>query len=302
MIFPEKRILKITCDKQGIVWYMAGNNLPVNSNVTSFEFVEGLKESDLKFPKLRVIGTRANSELLIRLFDAKTKQHITSNSIEVCSPLISAKTNGSPEEVLYSTLQWTNKPASKGGWHEFTAQDCVNYGMSAMIIHNDGKVDDRTKRYLTELNELWPYLSFIGTLDTDACCRLVSLVLDPRWYIDQAHPDRNSKLESYLGLGSIKSYDPFANVVKQAWSGNTEIPEDYSSNPRHFLWRTWLKHGGGDKGDLKASQSFISYLKHTWLSCIYRDRPEPLFDPDLFFKDAIDAGCFRKHLESFTRE
>jgi len=64
--------------------------------------------------------------------------------------------------------------------------------------------------------------------------------------------------------------------------------------PGNFLWRVWREAGGGVKGDLRASQAFIRYLRANWLEIITQKKlgANTFFLPDFFFKSDEERNAF----------
>ncbi len=295
--------LRYCLDEEGVVWFMPGSASPRSSNQSFDEFFDSRKT--LKYENVFTYGSRATSGELVKLYIQKLRGGI--GGFKVCSPTV-CQSSGHPNAILISMYK-ANTPSSLGGWHEFDEFDYISYYLSSKIQQSDNSVDDDCRRILKD-HVVWPLLSFIDHLDVDNVIRLLSMIIDPRWYVDPEHPNRSSRLESYLGLhpktqigvsigkATWRLHDR-CKLVMNTWKTKICNP----ANPSHFLWRIWDKHGRGPKADLKASQYFINFLRSCWSAAIYKNvsAGEPLFIPDYFFKNKEESHAFDDHLAKFIR-
>jgi hypothetical protein len=123
-------------------------------------------------------------------------------SIWVASPSLAAATKPDridPVSVLEAscTIDPHLSP-SLGGWHQFGKADYPAYALAEMVSR-EGPISEQAVQLL-KAHPVWPALSFISGLNLKMCCRLLSIILDPRWYVDLKQPARTARLESYLGL------------------------------------------------------------------------------------------------------
>ena len=87
------------------------------------------------------------------------------------------------------------------------------------------------------------------------------------------------------------------SLVLDAWktlhAGGVDLDE-----PRHFLYREHQLHGGGTKGDLRASQTFLRYVRYNWLSLLERriGPKDGLFAPSLFFRTPGEIEAYQQHM------
>jgi hypothetical protein len=170
---------------------------------------------------------------------------------------------------------------------------------------------DAHGRKLLRAHPLWPALDFIPHLDEEACAKLITVIFDPRWYVDPAHPSRGSRLRKYLGLdlktvegvldrGPKQRLHRCAELVLKA-CGN-EIAKADIERPENFLWR--IHHAAGEKSGktavakLRMMQTFVEFLRLCWIAALgmRRHQNESLFVPEYFFKEKHEADAFIKHL------
>lgn len=301
----DTEFLKVTVDDQGVVWCLSGDQMPRCSGLRVPQFLE----SSVLGPdvSVRMVGSAANAELLIDLFERKLRGGL--HGLQVCSPLCceSAAERKDPELLLYSMRSF-GLPPSLGGWHEFDIKDYYSYAL-ASHFHRALAAGEYTRKLLGG-HPVWPALSFIAGLDIDACARLLATVIDPRWYIDASgDPNRGSKLEQYLGLNpktqanldrGNSPQQSRCRLVLACWK--TEDPKK-PIGPRFFLWRAWAARGGGTKGDLVASKLFIAYLRQVWAQAVCNGpQASRLFVPEHFFVNADEVMAYREHMARVKRE
>jgi hypothetical protein len=222
----------------------------------------------------------------------------------------SAEEANNPEIVLYRMRQICLAP-SLGGWHDFSQQDYPSY------VLNFPLTDDVSTECLVNTlhtHPAWPAMSFVSGLSELALVFVVRHILDPRWYIDPEFPDRVGQLQFAMGLQpSVQRqiYDEDAKhtaaMAKCRWvldSWKDKEPVGYEwEEPGYFLWRIWRDTGGGSRGDLKASQKFIVFLRHSWLDAMYSNTTssgsDPLFAPDMLFHRADEVEAYKQHMQRY---
>lgn len=304
----EETTIKLHTDKNQHVWYSKNIGPPVNSGVIVDEFlrlpvVTGLGNA------VRLLGVPQNAELISELYLRRHKGEI--RAVEVAGPnmLERVADMDDPQSVLLQMRRADSAPAC-GGWHVVTAQDYPTYAMMARMLRTNFTFDTATAAYL-RMHPVYRALTFIPTLQRLDVARLLTIIIDPRWYVDRRMPERAAKLELYLGLTPqvqtrVSAPNCFLRrnrefrcaTVLWSWRGESVDRADLE-NPANFLYRIQRAAGGGPKGDLRASQAFIRYLRYNWLAALdSRSGPhEPLFAPDLFFKSKDEIDAFEAHMQ-----
>ena len=320
--------LKLHVGTTGNVWYVDGELPPVDSRVSVDEFIAS--SVCVRADAIRVLGSPVNTELLVRLFELQDKQDFI---FELASPLACPLEvdRCNPEHALYYMRQF-EYPPSLGGWHEASAEERVSYDLLQELNHDPLNVAITERaRDLFDSHVASHALKFIRTIDTDAACRLLAIIVDPRWYIDFNYPDRASKLESFLGLlpdvasRVLQESLPVADtkptrrsnrhrqrcrIVMATWQwqderlvnirmeNNGESTESSLGKlPGDFLWRIWDRHGRGVQGVLRACSTLVVYLRATWLNRLYQysRQGDPIFCPEYFFRTEEEIEAYRIH-------
>jgi hypothetical protein len=150
---------------------------------------------------------------------------------------------------------------------------------------------------------------FLRGFDIYAVTSLLSEIVDPRWYVDTAAPDRLTRLHSFLGLwprffqamcrGDTYADPHFYRAVMSitSWAGRMPPEEKpYHQYTYNFLWRFLNERVLSDKkleatSLLRTTQLFISFLRDVWLNQI---SDAELFIPEYFFKRPEDADAYKQ--------
>jgi hypothetical protein len=326
----------------GRVWYAEGENQTRHDGEVVEEFIEN--PVFCAADNVRLIGSHSNARMISLLYDMKQKGKI--RSVEVATPLICATAEdrkNRPEEVI-KQLRLCALAASVGGFHEVTEADYRSYALIVAVQGGTkgGVPSSKQALRLLRAHPAWKALSFIKSLDEAACAGLLSFIIDPRWYVDTAKPNRRTKFESAMGLdprtqravsepGKHKKgkHHKRCGLVLKCWKNprygaavrdmlevTSPIPVDDSDKPGiapyDFVWRVWghyMQLGVDEpsappdpvKADLRASQFFLSFLRHTWTAELYRDscalpdRCAGLFRPADFFRHASEVAAYEIH-------
>jgi len=304
----EETTIKLHTSKNQHVWYSKNIGPPTNSGVIADEFlrlpvVTGLGNA------VRLLGVPQNAELISELYLRRHKGEI--RSVEVAGPnmLERAADIDDPRAVLLQMRRADSAPAC-GGWHLVTPQEYPTYAMIARMLRTNFVFDTPTAAYL-RMHPAYRALSFIPTLQRLEAAKLLATIIDPRWYVDRRMPERAAKLELYLGLtpqiqARVSTPNCFLRRNREfrcantLWAWRSESPGRVDlENPANFLYRIHKFAGGGARGDLRASQAFVRYLRYTWLAGLdLRTGPrDALFAPDLFFKSAEEIDAFKAHMQ-----
>lgn len=305
----DETTLKLHTALDGMVWYSRGIGPPCNSGKTVDTFLLSAVLSGMGVC-VRVLGTARNAELIASLYIRQHKSEI--RSIEVAGPntLQNSQDVDDPRSVLRQLRQIALSPAA-GGWHQLTLADYPTYALLARMTRSNFLFDSAAETYL-RLHPVYRALTFIPTVSLPSAAKLLVDIVDPRWYVDSRMPDRAAKLELFLGLTpqiqtAVSNTDNILTKrrefrcagVLNTWKTLSADEVDMHA-PENFLYRVYAFHSGGPKGDLRASQAFVRYLRYNWLAALENRNGarDGLFAPDLFFKMPGEIETYKKHMEA----
>lgn len=300
--------IKLHTADDGSIWYASGIGAVHNSGQIADTFLMSGVMNGFGL-RVRLLGTPNNAELISQLYLRRRKNEVV--AVEVAGPNIceSADELKDPALTLLRMRSSHVAPAC-GGWHLVTDRDYPTYALLARLRRTHFAFDAPAAAYL-HAHPVFHAAAFIPTLSGEHLSQLLVSIIDPRWYVDRRAPDRASKLELFLGLTPktqecVSNPDFFIRKTRElrcasvlgAWKTRGFHDVD-TQDPRNFLYRIYEAAGGGPRGDLRAGQALIRYLRYNWLDALER-RPgvrDGLFAPELFFKTPAEVAAYRQHME-----
>jgi hypothetical protein len=300
--------IKLHTAANGHVWYATGIHAAQNSQQIVDTFLLSSVISGMGL-RVRILGVSQNAELITTLYLRQRQREIA--SIEIAGPNIceTREELADPETVLYR-MRATSLASACGGWHTIGEADYLTYALIARLQRNTSVYDATAAAYL-HAHPVFHALTFIPTLSAPPVAQVIKAIVDPRWYVDRRSPERQGKLELYMGLtpgvqkrvsdNHVLLHKPRelrCAAVLEAWKNKHPGSVDLAE-PRNFLYRVHHAAGGGVKGDLRASQSFLRYLRYNWLDAADKRRgaKDGLFAPELFFKTPGEQEAYRLHMK-----
>jgi hypothetical protein len=306
---PDENIVKLYVAPDSRVWYSVGIGPPINSAQTVDEFlftpvIHGLSHV------VRVIGVAQNAELISALYLRRNNGEI--RGVEIAGPnILHAPEELQEPSIVLSRMRSVDIASAAGGWHSISMRDYPTYAMLARMMRNNFVFDESAETYFT-LHPARKALLFIPGVSEAEAAKLMTTIVDPRWYVDRRSPERAAKLELYLGLTPqtqtrvsdakcilTKTREFRCQNVLAVWKTQDADTVDLQ-NPANFLYRIRKAARSGAKGDLRASQAFIRYLRYNWLAAI-ETRPgvrDGLFVPDMFFKTPAECAAYAEHMST----
>ena len=302
--------IKLHTDPEGHIWYAAGVGPAHNSGYTVNEFLASkMLVADVPL-HIRVIGTANHASLLAELYTRISRGDL--KLLEVAGPNICASLAelADPELTLHRMRSSTLPPAC-GGWRTFTVRDYMTHLMISRM-QQSGDAFDMHVAVAYHAHPARFALSFIPTISEQHAARVLKEIVDPRWYVDRRAPERQGKLELYMGLTPDvqKAVSDDSKLicgaralrcatVLEAWKTAHPGAIDLQ-NPGNFLYRIYKTAGCGTKGDLRASQAFLRYLRFNWLDAldVRKGAKDGLFAPDMFFKTPTERAAYELHMSS----
>jgi hypothetical protein len=304
-IFDE-RTVKLHRAVNGDIWWADGVYPPKNSGLQLDPFLATINIFG-KHASFRLIGVPNNAELISSLYLCRHRGDIA--SLEVAGPNSLLEYDENDVEKLLLSARRICMPAACGGWHSVSFYDYSCYSLIARLARNKSVVDDFAAGYL-RVHPVFKSLLFINELGTVGAAQVIASLIDPRWFVDSRRPESQTKINLYFGLTpkiqkNVSSVDYVVRrsrevrcaYVLSAWK--TKNPADVNlADPKNFLYRVWYASGGAEKGDLRASQYFLQYLRQNWLAAISARRgpKDGLFAPDLFFKMPDEVEAYLDHM------
>lgn len=306
---PDDTAVKLHSSDDGKVWYVAGTGAPQNSGQTPDEF---LSSRLVKAPSLRirVLGVPQNAALIIAFYLKRSSGEIA--GLEIAGPNIceTAEELRDPQLVLHR-MRATSLSSACGGWHIATDADYLTYALISRLRQTGGAFDYLAATYL-RAHPVYRAISLIPTLSESHAAQVLHLIVDPRWYVDRRAPEQQGKLDLYMGLTPrvqrrvsddtrllFKLRELRCSSVLEAWKTVHPGAVDLT-DPRNFLYRIHKASGAGVRGDLRASQAFLRYLRYNWLDAADKRKgaKDGLFAPELFFKTPAERATYELHMKS----
>lgn len=306
---PDEQIIKLHTADNGHVWYSSGIGPPVNSELISDAFLNTAVLSGFGVT-VRILGLPQNAELITALYLRRHKNEIRAVEVAGMNVLYTPEELADPVAVL-RRMRAVDISSAAGGWHVLSVNDYPTYAMLARMLRTNFVFDEPARAYF-QIHPVRKAAQFIPTLSDAETAKLLTTIIDPRWFVDRRSPDRTGKLELYLGLTpnvQKRVADPTVILhrhrefrcasVLAAWK--TKKPEEVDlHDPANFLYRISTTHRNPLLGDLRASQSFIQYLRYNWLDALHNRKgaQDGIFIPDMFFKTPAECALYAKHMSA----
>lgn len=302
----DERTLKLHVAPGGCVWYAAGVAAPRDSGQTVDEFLVSRVLSGRR-ARVRLLGVAAHADFILGLYLRLRSNQI--ESLELAGPNICETRAELSDPILaLHRLRACTLPAAVGGWHPITAAEQMMYVLIEQLRKTNA-TSALSSRLQLHAFPAYKALSFVPTLSDQHLGELLTTVVDPRWFVDRRFPDRQGKLDLFMGLTPAsqkrvsagdtvlyRSRDLRCSLVLATWK-TADIAAVDLDDPRNFLYRIYNAAKGGWRGDLRAGQAFLRYLRYNWLESL-EQRPgtkDRLFAPDWFFKSPAEIEGYLKH-------
>lgn len=303
----DENVTKLHTDSAGYIWFCRGAEAVENSTRKLDEFLRQPIASG--FGNIfRLLGVARNAELIAALFTRR--KHNEVRAVEVAGPnaLAGPGEIDNPALTILRLRSLIAAPAA-GGWHEVTMSDYPTYALIARMHRNSFSFDETVANYL-RLHPAYYALCFIPTLNPAATAQLLMHIVDPRWFVCVSQTRQRDKLGLFLGLTPAIQQEVSAATglltrrralrcaqVLNSWK--TVAPSEVAvEKPENFLYRIWQQAGGGWRGDLRASQAFVAYLRDNWLASLDKriGTTDGLFAPDHYFKTPAERLAFKQYM------
>lgn len=306
LLQTDESTLKLHLAPDGCVWYAAGFGAPRSSGQKIAAF---LSSSVLAGGRVRVrlLGIPENATLIMALHMRHRGHEV--DTVELAGPNIcDNRAELDDPELALHRMRVCTLPAAVGGWHPLTDTEYLTYALIARLDKTNGELDIQARVHLLSM-PIYRALSFVPTLSEPQAASLIVEIVDPRWYVDRRAPDRQGKLDLFMGLtpaaqrrvsgSATVLYKPrelrCARVLTTWKTVEADVVD--LNDPRNFLYRIYNAAKGGWRGDLRASQAFLRYLRYNWLESLEqrRGKRDRLFAPEWFFKSPAEIEGYLKH-------
>jgi hypothetical protein len=304
---PDEQIIKLHTAENGHVWYSVGIGPPINSELIGDAFLNSAVISGMGVT-VRILGLPQNAELITALYLRRHKREVHAVEVAGLNVLHSQAELTDPVAVL-RRMRAVDISSASGGWHTLSVHDYPTYAMLARMLRTNFVFDEPAKAYF-QIHPVRKAAQFIPTLSDPDTAKLLTTIVDPRWFVDRRSPDRTGKLELYLGLTPhvqkrvadstvmLHKHREFRCAsVLAAWK--TKSPEEVDLHePANFLYRICVKNKDKALGDLRASQAFVRYLRYNWLDALNSRKGvhDGIFVPSMFFKTPAECAAYETHM------
>jgi hypothetical protein len=304
----DEQIIKLHTADNGHVWYARGIEPPVNSELVVDAFLNSSVISGFGVT-VRILGLPQNAELLSALYLRRHKNEV--RAVEVAGPnVLHAMIELQDPATVLRRMRSVDISLAAGGWHTVSTHDYPTYAMLARMLRTNFVFDAPAKAYF-QIHPARKAALFIGTLSEPETAKLLTTIVDPRWYVDRRSPDRSGKLELFLGLTpQVQARVSSATCILQrqrefrcanvlaAWK-TKPVEEVDLHDPSNFLYRIYVAAKGGVRGDLRGSQAFIRYLRYSWLEVLNtrKGAHDGIFVPSMFFKTPAECLSYSEHMQ-----
>jgi hypothetical protein len=303
--------LKVHLDWESkLIWYVGDRGEVQCVDLEPEEFAAKLAG---EVEMVQVLGFHSNAELICKLYDV-CQNHKDPPIVQIGTPAVcSRKERSDPKAVLQRMDEVGSRRPSQGGWHDLDGRDFIQYLLVCGTFRSNGEITPEVEEVI-KLHPAYPALSFIPTLDWRRTAAVLSHMIDPRWFIDPANPDRSARLRAYFGLTKknvrhcmLGEYDEDMNYERAkhafySWRGTHSLYEN-TQQPGNFLLRRVARFDNAPLGVLRATHHFITYLKQNWLTGLgghpELSAPEYLFDGDDDDCREATIAAFKEHMASF---
>ncbi len=259
---------------------------------------------------IRVLGRADNAAAVEWLHNYMARHKLPATTrILLGDPSTVVRNDAGPGEILTATWHAITSRDAVCRWHPLTDSDYTAYALVSAVRCAGGRVTDKARRLLL-YHPAYPAISFIPGTNVDACCQLLSEIVDIRWFRHPDRPNRITRLNSYLGLTPrnavamlVEPPRPVtprysrAVLAATAWLGyppgmlGTSTPPVLS--PRDCLRRIYATAPSRVKGLLLATQKFVRFIREVWGG--ERDPNTLCFDPEQFFNSHEEIYAYQEH-------
>lgn len=201
---------------------------------------------------------------------------------------------GTPSTPQARTLQAADQKLSQGitapmryipgEWHPATDVVLATHHVCQSLVRQSMSAAQEAVR----AHPLYPSLSFLGISPASAAL-LLATIRDPRWHRDLDHPDRITRLQSYLQV--------LPKHVQAAVTAGENVPVGEGCTAANLLVHVtthelngYFPRAAGTHAIVRDLQHLLKYVQLHWLELLrVTPHPELLFSPDAWFQRRPEA-------------
>ena len=313
---PSKAVNLYT-DETGISWIAPSVVTPTQKyasskgnkgGYTGFQTEEDLLGSPLlkEAKEIRILGLPSNAQTICSIIsDRYDGENFQSCGVYVGTPANCRHKLDDVDFVFESMENLWGLPRSCGGWRMCVASDYVNYALVQAITYGYGNLGSQIDK-LYKGHPAYLATSFVPSSSLRSCATMVSQIIDPRWFIDPANPNRLARLRSYMGLteeniskilsgveSGSKNFHRALTVYKALFAGAD--PNASLDSSASFFAKKVMRAKTTARGVLRACSSFLHFVRDVWLHVVVTPN-RVLFVPEYFFEDNDVADDYRLHV------
>ena len=280
---------ELTClhtNRDGTVWKVGvdGNPRPVTRLGDPWSLPAG---------SYRVLGCPVNYQLIAELY-MKLVYGREGSRVLVGSPNVCAHRYGDIERLLLCLSAPSVHDSLVHRWHVADKYICNNL-LLLYYYHQEGMCDVVTRTY--GYHCLSRHFDFISLESVELAVKLISEIVDPRWFLKAEKPYRLSRLEHHFGLNYhqpriSKSLDcDSQRRLSLLRSIVDELPHDsVIVSEKTYIGDARLRM-------TETCRKVLSFVARVWLSELSLDG---YFDPQRFFKRTLNLDAYRLHFKEPT--
>ncbi len=271
-----KPVICLQADSEGKVWSLAAGETP--------SVVEDTKFQSMADANYRVLGTKANYDLITSLYPVM-QQNDTAKQLFVGSPNIcSDHSAANPEDILLCLTSLSVHDVLPHCWHTVGGKT-FNTFLLLKYFEDEGLTN--VAKLIFNQHCLRKYFEFIGQDSPLLSVELISEIVDPRWFISHGNSYKLSKVENYFGLKQKALQSLFREDALILNTSPTDrrllILVNFVKNlsDDSFLSEK-AKHLDGSSKTYFMCRQVLNFIVRNWLVEL---ELQNYFSPDKFFTD-----------------
>jgi len=270
---PTSDLTCLHTDEDGIYWY-------INSKGSCEVFDKFQAVHSFRNGVYRVLGCPSNYRLITELYSRLSRQDADA-CVYVGSSAVCDKRRSTVEEALSCISALRVHDNLSHQWHALNSTSFNNY-LLLRAYEEEGFSD----LVSTVFNHhcLYRHFEFAG-VPLHFAIQLISLIVDPRWFIHTNRPFRMQPLESYFGLTPTAFSKAWNARLGSKFSAATAravfLLSAVQELDKHSFVSGEKKDGSPERQARHSCKILLSYVARNWLEALGLDG---YFDHKKFFR------------------